>query len=115
DRYVPYGAEAFIAINWGKVRYLRWLLDRYDHVVYADVDVAWLGGPLWYLQPVARHLPLAFQTEALRRFPPVLCWGFLSAKRSDLTIRLLDSMLNTHDNRPAGSPVLDEQATCEAL
>src|SRR5512140_2731072 len=34
DGYVDYGTEAFIAINWEKVRYIRWLLDRYRHVVY---------------------------------------------------------------------------------
>src|SRR5438045_9513508 len=33
--YVEYGTEPFIAINWVKVRYLRWLLEQYSHVVYA--------------------------------------------------------------------------------
>jgi len=73
DGYVDYGTDAFIAINWEKVRYIRWLLDRYRHVVYADLDVGWLADPLWYLQSVAQIFPLAFQTEACRRFTPVLC------------------------------------------
>jgi hypothetical protein len=113
--YADYGTEAFIAINWSKVRYLRWLLQQYDHVVYADVDVGWLADPLWYLQSVARQFPLAFQTEAVRRFPPVFCWGLFAAKRSFVTERLLDSLLAAHARRPPDHPALDEQATCDAL
>lgn len=113
--YVDYGTEAFIAINWSKVRYLRWLLQRYDHVVYADIDIGWLADPLWYLQAVARHFPLAFQTEAVRRFPPVFCWGLFSAKSSFVTERFLDSLLAAHAQRNPDGPTLDEQATCDAL
>src|SRR3954469_12053940 len=43
ERYVDYGTEPFIAVNWEKVRFIRWLLDRYRHVVYADLDVGWLA------------------------------------------------------------------------
>ena len=28
ESYVDYGTEPFIAVNWEKVRYIRWLLDR---------------------------------------------------------------------------------------
>lgn len=115
NRYADFGTEAFIAINWSKVRYLRWLLERYDHVVYADVDVAWLADPLWYLQSVARHFPLAFQTEAVRRFPPVFCWGFVSAKRSAVTERLFGALLEVHAQQPPGGPTPNEQETCDAL
>ena len=115
DHYADYGTEPFIAVNWEKVRYIRWLLDRYRHVVYADLDVGWLADPLWYLDAVARFYPLAFQTEALRRFPPVLCWGFLSAKSSMATLRLFDSMLADYDARPPGQPVVDEQKTLDAM
>ena len=115
ESYVEYGTPAFIAINWAKVRYLRWLLEQHRHVVYADLDVAWLGDPLWYLQAVARHYPLAFQTEAVRRFPPVCCWGFLSIKATEDSRRLLDALLAEHDQRAPGSPPLDEQAACDAL
>jgi Nucleotide-diphospho-sugar transferase len=113
--YVEYGTEPFISINWAKVRYLRWLLDRYRHVVYADVDVAWLSDPLWYLQSVALHYPLAFQTEAVPRFPPVCCWGFVSMKATDASRRLLDELLLEHETRQTGSLPLDEQIVCDAL
>jgi len=115
ERYVDYGTEPFIAINWHKVRYIRWLLDQYRHVVYADLDVGWLADPLWYLEAVARFYPLAFQTEALRRFPPVLCWGFLSAKSSPATLRLFDTMLADYGARPPGQPMVDEQKTLDAM
>ena len=115
EGYVDYGTEPFIAINWEKVRYIRWLLDRYRHVVYADLDVGWLADPLWYLDAVAKFFPLAFQTEGLRRFPPVLCWGFLSALSSNTTLKLLDAMLRDYDARPPGQPQVDEQNTLDAM
>lgn len=115
DHYVDYGTELFVALNWAKVRYIRWLLDRYRHVVYADLDVGWLADPLWYLDAVASFYPLAFQTEALQRFPPVLCWGFLSAKSSGATLGLFDAMLAEYDARPPGQPMLDEQKTLDAM
>jgi hypothetical protein len=115
ERYVEYGTEAFLAINWAKVRYLRWLLEQHRHVVYADLDVAWLSDPLWYLQSVARHYPLAFQTEAVRRFPPVCCWGFVSVKATVASLRFFDELLGEHDSQPSGSMALDEQAASEAL
>jgi hypothetical protein len=113
--YVEYGTQAFIAINWAKVRYLRWLLEDYRHVVYADIDVAWLSDPLWYLQSVARHYSLAFQTEAVRRFPPVSCWGFASMRATDISRRFLDEVLSEHDNRPSGSAAVDEQFVGDAV
>ncbi|CAN7427555.1 putative nucleotide-diphospho-sugar transferase [Bradyrhizobium sp. LjRoot220] len=115
ERYVDYGTEPFIAVNWEKVRYIRWLLDRYRHVVYADLDIGWLADPLWYLDAVAKFYPLAFQTEGLRRFPPLLCWGFLSTLSSNTTLRLLDAMLGDYDARPAGQPQVDEQNTLDAM
>ena len=115
DDYVDYGSEPFILINWEKVRFIRWLLDRYRHVVYADLDVGWLADPLWYLDAIATHFPLALQSEALRRFPPVLCWGFLQARSSDLTRELLDTMLRDYDARPPHAPLLDEQASFDKM
>src|SRR3954468_23335694 len=115
ERYADYGTEPFIAVNWEKVRYIRWLLDRYRHVIYADLDVGWLADPLWYLDEIGKVFPLAFQSEALPRFPPVLCWGFLSAKSSDVTLELFDRMLSKFDGRGRGQPLLDEQNTLDAM
>jgi hypothetical protein len=113
--YVDYGTEPFITVNWEKVRYIRWLLDGYRHVVYADLDVGWLADPLWYLDAVAKIFPLAFQTEGLRRFPPVLCWGILSARSSDITLELFDTMLRKYDGRTPEAPLVDEQNMLDAM
>jgi hypothetical protein len=115
EHYVDYGTEPFIAVNWEKVRYLRWLLDHYRHVVYADLDVGWLADPLWYLDAIGKTFPLAFQTEALPRFPPVLCCGFLSAKSTGVTLGLFDRMLAEFDGRAPGQPLVDEQNTLDAM
>ena len=113
--YVDYGTGPFVAVCWEKVRYIRWLLDRYRHVVYADLDVGWLADPLWYLEGIGNLFPLAFQTEALRKFPPMMCWGFLSAKSSDFTLRLLDTMLQDYQSRPPGQQLADDQTTFDAM
>jgi hypothetical protein len=89
ERYVDCGTEPFIAINWHKVRYIRWLLDHYRHVVYADLDVGSLADPLWYP-------------------------GFLSARSSEVTLQLLDTALQLR--RPVGrGAVVDEQNTLDAM
>lgn len=114
-QYAEYGSRDFIAINWAKLRYLLSLLERHRHVVYADVDVAWLRDPLWYLQFIARHAPLAFQTEAVSQFPPAWCWGFVSMTACDETRSLLNELLRRRDHRPAHAAEFDDQATCCAL
>ena len=111
--YADYGSLDFVAINWAKVRYLRWLLDKHRHVVYSDIDVVWLSDPLWYLQRVAEHFPLAFQSEALRQFPPVLCWGFVSLVASAISRGLLDEMLLRR--QLAIGHLTDEQTLCNAI
>jgi hypothetical protein len=111
----PWRIRLSNTINWCKVRYLNWLLEQYDHVVYADLDVGWLADPLWYLQTVGQHFPLAFQTEACRQFPPVMCWGLFSARSSEVTRRLFTTLMDKHDRRPPGAPMVDEQASCSAL
>jgi len=115
EQYADYGTEPFIAVNWAKVRYLHWLLGRYRHVVYADLDVGWLADPLWYLDAIAKLFPLAFQTEGVRRFPPVLCWGFLSATSSKTTLKLFDAMLSEYDSCPPYQAPVDEQNTLDTM
>ena len=112
DAYANYGTRTFIEINWSKVYYLLWLLKDHDHVVYADVDVGWIANPLPYLLSVANLFPLAFQTESQPCFPPMLCWGFVSLRRSYATRRLLRALLKIHRAHPPALPPVDEQKTC---
>jgi hypothetical protein len=111
DAYANYGTKTFIEINWSKVYYILWLLKRYDHVVYADVDVGWIADPLPYLRSVSTLFPLAFQTESQPHFPPVLCWGFVSLKRSFASRRFLRAVLKIHQARSSDSP-LNQQESC---
>jgi len=90
------------------------LLDRYRHVVYADLDVGWLADPLWYLDAVAKFYPLAFQTEALRRFRRAVLGIFLAAKSSNARSGLFDAMLSTMTRvRPAARGRRTEDAGCD--
>jgi hypothetical protein len=115
QKYVEYGTEGFIQVTWAKVRYLRWLLDRHEHVVYADIDVAWLGNPLRYLQSVAHHYPLAFQTEAIAKFPPPYCIGFMSLRSTEVSRRLLDELSSKCEYRISESRALNDQQLLREL
>jgi hypothetical protein len=112
NAYADYGTRTFIEINWCKVHYLRWLLKRHDHVVYADVDVGWIADPLPYLRSVSKFFPMAFQTESQPRFPPVLCWGFLSLKRCFATRWFLRAVQKFHRALPPDSPSVNQQELC---
>lgn len=112
-QYAPYGTPVFNGICWAKIDLLRHLLDRHDHVVYADLDIGWLRDPLPYLARVAEHYPLAFQTEGLPSFPPTLCCGFVSVRRSDRAIDFLQALLarrtDGHDDQTACNAMIAER------
>jgi hypothetical protein len=112
ERYVDYGTEPFIAINWHKVRYIRWLLDQYRHVVYADLDVGWLADPLWYLTAISRCFRL-LPDRALRRFHR--CTKGIPVRKVVGVASALDTMLRVYEARPAAAPLVDEQDTLNAM
>lgn len=93
DTYLDFGSQGFNRAMWQKVRLVRELLEEHELVVYADLDVAWLRDPLPYLAQVAEAYPMAFQTEAQGRFPPAVCCGFMSMRRSAETLAFLDDMV----------------------
>ena len=115
DSYAAFGTEAFTAVSWMKIRFVRDLLAEHDHVVYADLDVAWLRNPLPYLQEVATRFPVALQTEALPRFPPAVCLGFMSFARDPRSIAFLDSALAADADRTRLGHRLEDQATIQQL
>ncbi|MBR0713014.1 putative nucleotide-diphospho-sugar transferase [Bradyrhizobium liaoningense] len=114
DEYAGFGSAAFSNISWAKIALIRRLIDAHAHIVYADVDVGWLRNPLPYLAEVARQYPIAFQTEGLPRFPPAICCGFISLRRSDRTIELLDTLLVQSRQSDHGKRI-DDQAACQQL
>ncbi len=108
-QYAGFGTPLFNDICWAKIGLLRRLLDRHEHVVYADLDIGWLRDPLPYLADVAEHYPLAFQTEGLPCFPPVLCCGFVSVRRCNRAIAFLEILLARRGDR------LDDQTACKVV
>lgn len=114
DQYVGFGTPGFSVISWAKIALIRRLIERHDHLVYADLDIGWLRDPLPYLAQVASRYPIAFQTEGLPRFPPAVCCGFISLRRSDRAIEFLDALLaKSRENDHGG--LIDDQAACQQL
>ncbi|MES1148926.1 MAG: putative nucleotide-diphospho-sugar transferase, partial [Bradyrhizobium guangdongense] len=114
DEYAGFGSAPFSEISWAKIALIRRLIDAQEHVVYADLDIGWLRNPLPYLAEVARQYPIAFQTEGLPRFPPAICCGFISLRRSARTIELLDTLLAQSRQADHGKRI-DDQAACQQL
>ncbi|TPQ36294.1 hypothetical protein C2U70_13145 [Bradyrhizobium guangdongense] len=114
DAYVGFGSAPFSDISWAKIALIRRLIDQHEHIVYADLDIGWLRDPLPYLAEVARQYPIAFQTEGLPRFPPAICCGFISLRRSARTIELLDTLLAQSRQSDHGKRI-DDQAACQQL
>ncbi|MCX7414423.1 MAG: putative nucleotide-diphospho-sugar transferase [Planctomycetia bacterium] len=112
---VRFGSAAFIDVSWKKVLFIRHLLEAHDHVVYADLDIAWLRNPLPYLSRVAALYPLAFQTEGVETCPPTLCCGFISLARSATTHRFVDAWLTLDSGTDGQGPRLDDQRACMRL
>jgi hypothetical protein len=115
--YADYGSKVFTDISWKKISFLRTLIEAHHHVIYTDLDIAWIRNPLPYLSEVASAYPMAFQTEGLPRFPSALCFGFASLIRSDRTIAFLDALIGSDavwhadgkrmDDQPAGQRLIE--------
>jgi hypothetical protein len=115
EQYASFGSRSFTDISWKKIFFIRQLIEVHPHVIYADLDVSWIRNPLPYLTQVAEIYPLAFQTEGLPRFPPVLCLGFASFVRSERAIALLDALIALHSDQIDNDNRLDDQAACQYL
>lgn len=98
-----------------KISFIRQLLELHPHVIYSDLDISWIRNPLPYLSQVAETYPIAFQTEALPRFPPAICCGFASFAKSDRTFALLDALITFHSTQIDNDERLDDQAACQRL
>ena len=115
ETYSEFDSEAFIDICWRKVHFIRDLLHSHRHVIYADLDIAWLRNPLPYLSQVAAHYPMAFQTEALPCFPPVLCCGFASFLNSEATMKFLDALIGSDLGRDRKEIRQSDQSACRQI
>jgi hypothetical protein len=115
ESYSDYGSTIFNDICWKKIFLIRQLIEIHPHVVYADLDVSWIRNPLHYLSQVASTYPMAFQTEALPRFPPALCCGFVSFARSERTIAFLDALIEFRAGQLDSGESIDDQEACQRL
>jgi hypothetical protein len=113
--YANFGSQSFTDISWRKVSFIRQLIELHPHVVYADIDVAWIRNPLPYLIEVALAYPIAFQTEGLSRFPSALCCGFASFVRSERAIAFLDALIDFHSTQIGNDIRIDDQAACQRM
>jgi len=90
-----YGSTPFDRFTAHKYPLTRALLAERRHVVYADVDVAWLRNPLPYLERVLAHYCCAVQTEAVELFPPLpICSGFLAFAPTPAALRMLGTQID---------------------
>jgi Nucleotide-diphospho-sugar transferase len=115
ESYSSFGSQAFHDISWKKIFFIRQLIEIHPHVVYSDIDIAWIRNPLHYLSQVALAYPMAFQTEGLARFPPALCSGFASFVRCERTIAFLDAMIEFNAGQADSEKRLDDQAVSQQL
>ncbi|MBR0846678.1 hypothetical protein JQ543_02895 [Bradyrhizobium diazoefficiens] len=114
DQYAAFGSCKFGDISWAKIALIRRLIEQHEHLVYADLDIGWLRNPLPYLAEVASQYPLAFQTEGQPLFPPVLCCGFMSVRRSERSVAFLDALL-AQSGDPGDGSRFDDQDACNLI
>lgn len=113
--YSSFGLRPFTDISWRKIFFIRQLIELHSHVIYADLDIAWMRNPLPYLIEVALVYPIAFQTEGLPRFPSALCCGFASFAKSERAIAFLDALIEFHATQINSDFRLDDQAACQRM
>jgi hypothetical protein len=96
-QYQIYGNAAFARFTVSKWIAIRALLSAgYQRVTFADADVAWIRDPLPLLRRVLQTFEVAIQTEGTEHFPPAFCTGFMSWRRSEFTLRLLEQLERYH-------------------
>ena len=110
-KYSRYGSQEFSRFTVAKWLAVRWLLQHdISHVIYTDIDIAWIRSPINYLRSVMEMYDFAIQSEALCTFPSLVCTGFMSIKNTQRTKELIDILLSRHVNAISeGSNLHDQQ------
>ena len=80
DATFIYGTPCFNQLMFQKVLFIRRNLHAYKHLIYSDLDVAWLRNPVPHLNEVHKKYAFAFQSEAQSVCRKILCFGFLSIR-----------------------------------
>ena len=95
-----YGTYGFNQLMRQKVLFIQRNLQAYRHVIYSDLDVAWLRNPIPHLNEIHKKYPFAFQSEAQSVSRKTLCFGFVSI-RSSMISRYYMGILARNSKRSA--------------
>jgi hypothetical protein len=77
-----FGTPCYNQLMHQKVLFIQRNLHIYRHVIYSDLDVAWLRNPVPHLNEIHKEHSFAFQSEAQSVCRKILCFGFLSIRSS---------------------------------
>jgi hypothetical protein len=77
-----FGTPCYNQLMHQKVLFIQRNLHTYRHVIYSDLDVAWLRNPVPHLNEIHKEHSFAFQSEAQSVCRKILCFGFLSIRSS---------------------------------
>lgn len=80
DGNYQYGNKNYNKLTQMKVQYIQRNLNKYKHVIYSDLDIAWFRNPIDYLTEISKYHDIAFQSESQSGARQTLCFGFVSIK-----------------------------------
>ena len=106
DATYIYGTPCFNQLMYQKVLFLQRNLHAYRHVIYSDLDVAWLRNPIPHLREIHKEHSFAFQSEAQSVSRKTLCFGFVSIRSSVISRYFISSLVK--NLKPSGSLALHE-------
>jgi hypothetical protein len=101
-----YATPCFNQLMHQKVFFIHRNLHAYRHVIYSDLDVAWLRNPIPHLNEIHTKYAFAFQSEAQSVSRKTLCFGFVSI-RSGVVSRYYICILAKKFKRSASLPALE--------
>jgi hypothetical protein len=101
-----FGTSCFNQLMHQKVFFIQRNLHAYRHVIYSDLDVAWLRNPIPHLNEIHKKYAFAFQSEAQSVSRKTLCFGFVSI-RSSMVSRYYIGILTKKFQRSASLSALE--------
>jgi hypothetical protein len=101
-----FGTPCYNQFMHQKVLFIQRNLHIYRHVIYSDLDVAWLRNPVPHLNEIHKEHSFAFQSEAQSVCRKILCFGFVSIRSSVISRYFISSLVK--NLKPSGSLALHE-------
>jgi hypothetical protein len=108
--YKNFGSDDFGVFTISKWLAIRFLLrSGFRRVTYTDVDVAWMRNPMPILRAILQSHDVAIQTEGSDDYPPSYCTGFMSWRKSEFALQLLDNLERFHREGARADPRVHDQ------